>query len=125
MPLDFLARYKNQLCTFNDDIQGTVAVATATLLSAINVTGVPLEQQRIVVAGFGTAGIGITNLLAPLMQEKGIPEQEVRSRFYAIDRYGLVAEKVRMCAPSSYPTLAKNRRCRIGDSRMERSHCWM
>jgi malate dehydrogenase (oxaloacetate-decarboxylating) len=41
----FLARYRNQLCTFNDDIQGTAAIATATLVSAINVTGVPLEQQ--------------------------------------------------------------------------------
>ena len=66
----FLARYRDQLCTFNDDIQGTAAVATATLISAINVTGVPLEQQKIVVVGFGTAGIGITNLLAQFMQDK-------------------------------------------------------
>jgi malate dehydrogenase (oxaloacetate-decarboxylating) len=87
-----LARYKDQLCTFNDDIQGTAAVATATLLSAINVTGVPLERQKIVVFGFGSAGIGITNLLLQFMQEKGIPEQEARSRFYPIDRYGLVTE---------------------------------
>jgi malate dehydrogenase (oxaloacetate-decarboxylating) len=87
-----LARYKNQLCTFNDDIQGTAAVVAATLLSAINVTGVPLEQQKIVVLGFGTAGVGITNLLAQLMQDKGVSEQEARNRFYAIDRYGLVTE---------------------------------
>src|SRR6266567_3940095 len=49
-----LERYRNQLCTFNDDIQGTAAIAAATLLSAINVTGVPLEQQKIVIVGFGT-----------------------------------------------------------------------
>jgi len=87
-----LARYKNQLCTFNDDIQGTAAVATATLLSAINVTGVPLEQQKIVVLGFGTAGLGIANLLAQLMQEKGVAEQDARNRFYALDLHGLVTE---------------------------------
>ena len=68
----FLARYRDQLCTFNDDIQGTAAVATATLISAINVTGIPLEQQKIVVLGFGSAGIGITNLLAQFMQDKGL-----------------------------------------------------
>jgi malate dehydrogenase (oxaloacetate-decarboxylating) len=68
----FLARYRDQLCTFNDDIQGTAAVAAATLVSAINVTGVPLEQQKIVVVGFGSAGIGITNLLAQFMQDRGL-----------------------------------------------------
>ncbi|MGA7558272.1 MAG: NAD-dependent malic enzyme [Terriglobales bacterium] len=87
-----LARYKDQLCTFNDDIQGTAAVATATLLSAINVTGVPLEQQKIAVFGFGTAGIGITKLLMQFMQEKGVSESEARSCIYAIDRYGLITE---------------------------------
>src|ERR1700722_18133398 len=86
----FLARYLDQLCTFNDDIQGTAAIATATLISAINVTGIPLEQQKIVMVGFGTAGIGITNLLVQFMQDKGLTEQEARERFYAIDRYGLV-----------------------------------
>jgi len=89
----FLARYRDQLCTFNDDIQGTAAVAAATLVSAINVTGIPLEQQKIAVVGFGSAGIGITNLLAQFIQDKGISEQEARNRFYAIDRYGLVTEQ--------------------------------
>jgi malate dehydrogenase (oxaloacetate-decarboxylating) len=84
--------YRDQLCTFNDDIQGTAAIAAATLLSAINVTGVPLEQQKIVVMGFGTAGIGIVNLLLQLMQDKGIPEAEARRCIYAIGRYGLIVE---------------------------------
>ena len=87
-----LARYRDQLCTFNDDIQGTAAVAAATLISAVNVTGVPLEQQKIVVVGFGTAGIGITNLLAQFIQDRGVSPEEARSHFYAIDRYGLVTE---------------------------------
>jgi malate dehydrogenase (oxaloacetate-decarboxylating) len=87
-----LARYRDQLCTFNDDIQGTAAVATATLLSAINVTGIPAEEQKIVVVGFGTAGIGITNLMAQFMQERGLSQEEAHKRFYAIDRYGLITE---------------------------------
>jgi malate dehydrogenase (oxaloacetate-decarboxylating) len=87
-----LARYRDELCTFNDDIQGTAAVATATLISAINVTGLPLEQQKIAMVGFGSAGIGITNLLAQFMQDRGLTEAEARDHFYAIDRYGLITE---------------------------------
>jgi malate dehydrogenase (oxaloacetate-decarboxylating) len=95
----FLARYRDQLCTFNDDIQGTAAVATATLISAINVTGVPLQQQKIVVVGFGSAGIGITNLLAQFMQDTGLSAEEARSRFYGIDRYGLITENSKDLRP--------------------------
>jgi len=88
-----LERYRDQLCTFNDDIQGTAAIATATVLSAINITGIPLEQQKFVVVGFGSAGLGITNLLAQFVQDKGISVEETRRRFYAIDRNGLITEK--------------------------------
>jgi malate dehydrogenase (oxaloacetate-decarboxylating) len=103
----FLARYRNQLCTFNDDIQGTAAIATATLISAINVTGVPLEQQKIVVVGFGSAGLGITNLLAQFMQDKGLTEEEARKHFYAIDRYGLVTEHGKDVRPEQLPYARK------------------
>src|ERR1700728_2847483 len=103
----FLARYRDQLCTFNDDIQGTAAVATATLISAINVTGIPLEQQKIVMVGFGTAGIGITNLLVQFMQDKGLTEQEARDRFFAIDRYGLVTENGKGVRPEQLPYARK------------------
>ena len=85
-----LARYRNQLCTFNDDIQGTAAIATATLISAINVTGVPLEKQRIVVFGFGSAGLGITELLTQFIEDRGVGKDEARARFYGIDQYGLI-----------------------------------
>ena len=88
-----LARYRDQLCTFNDDVQGTAAVATATAISAINVTGVPLEQQKIVVVGLGSAGLGIANLLSAFIQDRDIPAEEARKRFYAVDRYGLITEK--------------------------------
>jgi malate dehydrogenase (oxaloacetate-decarboxylating) len=87
-----LARYRDQLCTFNDDIQGTAAVAAATLISAIKVTGVPLDQQKIAMVGFGSAGIGITNLLAQFIQDSGLTEEQARDHFYAIDRYGLITE---------------------------------
>jgi malate dehydrogenase (oxaloacetate-decarboxylating) len=89
----FLTKYREQLCTFNDDIQGTAAVATATVISALNVAGLPLERQNIVVLGFGTAGIGISNLLVQFMEDKGLSATEARSRFYAIDQHGLITEK--------------------------------
>src|ERR1700728_843417 len=103
----FLARYRDDLCTFNDDIQGTAAVATATLISAINVTGVPLEQQKIAMVGFGSAGIGITNLLAQFMQDRGLTEAEARNHFYAIDRYGLITEHGKDVRPEQLPYARK------------------
>jgi malate dehydrogenase (oxaloacetate-decarboxylating) len=103
----FLARYRDELCTFNDDIQGTAAVATATLISAINVTGVPLEQQKIAIVGFGSAGIGITNLLVQFMQDRGLTEAEARNHFYAIDRYGLITEHGKDVRPEQLPYARK------------------
>jgi malate dehydrogenase (oxaloacetate-decarboxylating) len=108
----FLARYRDHLCTFNDDIQGTAAVAAATLISAINVTGIPLEQQKIVMLGFGSAGIGITNLLAQFMQDRGLTEQEARNRFFAIDLYGLVTENGKGVRPEQLPYARKEQEVR-------------
>jgi malate dehydrogenase (oxaloacetate-decarboxylating) len=85
-----LERYRNRLCTFNDDIQGTAVVTTGTLLSAINVTRVPLTDQRIAVLGAGSAGIGVSSLLLKAMLADGLSEQEARSRFYLVDRNGLL-----------------------------------
>jgi malate dehydrogenase (oxaloacetate-decarboxylating) len=87
-----LNRYRDQLCTFNDDIQGTAAVATATLLAAGFVTGVPIKDQRIAFFGFGSAGIGIARLLVSVMQDQGLTEQEAYSRIYALGRRGLLVE---------------------------------
>src|SRR5712672_1876832 len=58
-----LARYRDRLCTFNDDIQGTAAVAAGALLAAVRVTGVPLSEQRVVIVGAGSAGCGIGALI--------------------------------------------------------------
>jgi malate dehydrogenase (oxaloacetate-decarboxylating) len=98
-----LARYRSQLCTFNDDIQGTAAVAAATLLSALHVTGEPLERQRIVIFGFGTAGIGIANILVQLMLDKGISIEAARKCFYAVDRGGLVTDHGKDVRPEQLP----------------------
>jgi len=87
-----LARYRDRLCTFNDDIQGTAAIAVGTLLSAINVTGVPLTEQRIAVLGAGSAGTGVCALLLRAMVDAGLSEAEARNRFYLIDRQGLLVE---------------------------------
>jgi malate dehydrogenase (oxaloacetate-decarboxylating) len=95
----FLAHYRDQLCTFNDDIQGTAAVTVATLISAINVTGVPLEQQRIAVLGFGSAGVGITNLLVKFLVDAGLRQDEARGRIYGIGRNGLITESMKDLRP--------------------------
>ena len=87
-----LQRYRDRLCTFNDDIQGTAAVAAGTLLAAVKVTGQPIRDQRIAIVGAGSAGIGIANLLLRVMIDAGLPEAEARHRFYAIDRDGLLVE---------------------------------
>ena len=98
-----LERYRNQLCTFNDDIQGTAAVTAATLISAINVTGIPLEQQRIIVFGFGSAGLGITELLTRFIEDRGVSQQQAQACFYAIDVDGLITENRRNVGPAQLP----------------------
>ena len=103
----FLDRYRNQLCTFNDDIQGTAAVATGTLLSAITVTGIPLQEQRIVFFGFGGAGLGIAQLFHSVMRDTGLSEQEAYGRFYALNRRGLLVEGGKGFRPEQVPFVRK------------------
>ena len=102
-----LERYRDRLCTFNDDIQGTAAVTTATLLAAVNATGVPLSQQTIVMFGSGSAGIGIIDLLIAAMKEEGLSEEQARSRIYAFNRYGLLVEGARGIKESQLPLVRK------------------
>jgi malate dehydrogenase (oxaloacetate-decarboxylating) len=85
-----LERYRDRLCTFNDDIQGTAAVATATVLGAVQATGIPMKEQRIGFLGFGSAGIGIANLLLAAMKEDGLSEEDAYKQFYPVDKYGLI-----------------------------------
>jgi malate dehydrogenase (oxaloacetate-decarboxylating) len=90
-----LERYRDRLCTFNDDIQGTAAVMTATVLAAASATGVPISQQTIAMFGAGSAGIGIIDLLVSAMKQQGLSEEQARSRIYAFNRYGLLVEGAR------------------------------
>ena len=87
-----LGRYRDRLCTFNDDIQGTAAVATATLLAAIEVTGLPFGEQRIAVLGAGSAGTGIAGFLMRAMIQAGMSPEDAARRFYMIDKDGLLVE---------------------------------
>ncbi|NJC32700.1 malate dehydrogenase (oxaloacetate-decarboxylating) [Sphingomonas jejuensis] len=85
-----LARYRDRLATFNDDIQGTAATATGTLLSAVARTGAALSDQRILLCGAGAAGTGIATLLVRAMMADGLRPAEARARIWAVDRDGLV-----------------------------------
>lgn len=85
-----LNKYRDQLCTFNDDIQGTAAIATATLLSAVQVTGTALRDHKIAVLGGGSAGCGVSNLIVAALIHEGLTESEARSRVFIVDRNGLL-----------------------------------
>jgi malate dehydrogenase (oxaloacetate-decarboxylating) len=85
-----LERYQDKLCTFNDDIQGTAAVAVGTLLSAIRITGIHLRDQRIAVVGAGSAGCGISQLIMQAMINDGLSEAEAKQRFFLVDQSGLL-----------------------------------
>ena len=102
-----LKRYRNRLCTFNDDIQGTAAVVTGTLLAAVLATGVPLKDQTIAMFGAGSAGIGISNVLVEEMKEEGLTEEQARKRIYAVDRYGLLVEGCEGIRPDQEPLVRK------------------
>jgi malate dehydrogenase (oxaloacetate-decarboxylating) len=85
-----LQRYHDELLTFNDDIQGTAAVALGAILSAVKVTGKNLKDQQIVMFGAGSAGIGVADGLRAAMKGEGLSEEETRSRFWVVDRNGLL-----------------------------------
>jgi malate dehydrogenase (oxaloacetate-decarboxylating) len=85
-----LERYREQLCTFNDDIQGTAAVTTGTLLAAVATAGGQLRDQCVAILGAGSAGCGIAEQLKAAMVEEGLSEGDARARFFMIDRPGLL-----------------------------------
>ena len=85
-----LDRYRNDLCTFNDDIQGTATVAMAAVLSGLRQTDRSIRDQKIVIVGAGSAGSGIAEQLVLAMRADGLSDAEARERFYLVDRPGLL-----------------------------------
>lgn len=86
----FLERYRDQLCMFNDDVQGTAAVVVGTALAAVRTSGKPLPEQKIVVLGGGSAGCGIAEQLIAAAIEEGADPATVRANVYIVDRFGLM-----------------------------------
>ncbi len=87
-----LNRYSNEICTFNDDIQGTAAVVLAAVLAAVRLTVMPLQQHRVLIHGAGTAGVGIADIIREAMVKAGLPAEDGFGQFYALNSRGLIVE---------------------------------
>lgn len=91
MPL--LNQYRDRICCFNDDIQGTAAVTVATLIAASRAQGKQLKDQTITFVGAGSAGCGIAEHIVRQMIDEGLSDHEARSRIFMVDRFGLMTDQ--------------------------------
>lgn len=91
--LPLLHRYRDQLCCFNDDVQGTASVCVGTLMAACQARDEGIGQQRVVFVGAGSAGCGIAEHVVVAMQAEGLTEREARNRIFMVDREGLVTSE--------------------------------
>ena len=89
-----LNRYRDQICCFNDDIQGTAAVSVGALIAACLNKGQKLSQQNIAFLGAGSAGCGIAEHIIRQMQREGLTEEQARSQVFMVDRYGLLTDSM-------------------------------
>jgi malate dehydrogenase (oxaloacetate-decarboxylating) len=94
-----LEKYRGHICTFNDDIQGTGAITLAAAISAVRVCGTPLRNQRVVIFGAGTAGIGIADQIRDAMVREGLSKEDAARRFWCVDQQGLLTADMagRLC----------------------------
>jgi malate dehydrogenase (oxaloacetate-decarboxylating) len=90
MPL--LKRYRNEVCCFNDDIQGTAAVTVGTLLAASRKKGKKLSEQNVTFVGAGSAGCGIAEQVIMQMRSEGLTDEQARAKVFMVDRFGLVTD---------------------------------
>ena len=88
-----LNKYADQICTFNDDMQGTAAVVLAAAFSAATAAGTRMRDQRVVIHGAGTAGLGIADMMRDQMIREGLPSEEATRRFWALGRRGLLTDE--------------------------------
>ncbi len=95
--------YREKICSFNDDIQGTAAVVLAAILSALKFSGKSLKSQKFAILGGGSAGIGIAQLIYQAMRLEGCPEEQARRSFYIIDVNGLVHTQMYNLEPELEP----------------------
>ncbi|MFB1118577.1 NAD-dependent malic enzyme [Dickeya dadantii] len=92
MPL--LNRYRDEICSFNDDIQGTAAVALGSLIAASRAAGSQLRDQTVAFLGAGSAGCGIAEQIIAQMKSEGLSDEEARARVFMVDRFGLLTDKL-------------------------------
>ena len=85
-----LEKYRDSICIFNDDMQGTGAITLAAAISAVRVCGKPLRNQRVVIFGAGTAGIGVADQIRHAMLREGLSKEDAARRFWCVDRQGLL-----------------------------------
>jgi malate dehydrogenase (oxaloacetate-decarboxylating) len=89
-----LEKYRGDICTFNDDMQGTGAITLAAAISAVRVCGKPLRNQRVVIFGAGTAGVGIADQIRDAMECDGLSKEDAVSRFWCVDQQGLLTAEM-------------------------------
>ena len=98
-----LERFQDELCSFNDDMQGTAVVTVAALLSAVKASGNSFSDQKVVVFGAGTAGAGIADEILKTFVRFGLSESDARKRFWLIDRNGLLVDDMDSLASFQKP----------------------
>lgn len=95
-----LDKYKDQIATFNDDIQGTGMVVLAGILGALNISKESIKDQKILSFGAGTAGMGIANQILDELMQAGLTEAEAKQHFYAVDKQGLLFDDTEGLTPA-------------------------
>ena len=87
-----LEKYRDRICTFSDDMQGTGAITLAAIISSVRVCGTPLRHQRVVIFGAGTAGIGVAEQIRDAMMRDGLSKEDASRRIWCVDRKGLLTD---------------------------------